>query len=175
MSLFCVLAFACSCFVLFRAAAGAEPCAAFSAARLGCSAGRSPKQRRWLQLCRPSWPWAVDLLPRQFPSTIFHFDRPVLPLTDHDLALRWCVLPALGLHLKQPVVVAHHPVVPDHPFPLQSKHFPQLRRARRGPVIVLRLRGRPPEPRVVLRQIFPLQILVGLLVRLNLLPPHLLD
>src|ERR1700746_2577803 len=154
MSPFCALAFACSCFVLFRAAAGAEPCAAFSAARLGCCAGRSPKQRRWLPLCRHSWRCAVDLLPRQLPSTIFHFDRPVLPLTYHHLALRRCVLTALRLHLKQPVVGAHHPVVPDHPFGLQSKHFPQLRRARLGPVIVLRLRSRPPESRVVLPQIF---------------------
>src|ERR1019366_3628247 len=152
-----------------------EPCAALYAARLGCSAGRNPKQRRWFQLCRHSHLRAKDLFPGQLSSPIFDLHRPILPLTYQHLALRRCVLPALCLHLKQPIVVAHHPVVPDDPFGLQPEYLPQLRRARCLPVIILLLRGRPPEPPVVLRQIFPLQILVRLLVRPNLLPPPLLD
>src|SRR5882762_5750819 len=177
MSPFCVFALAWSCCVLFRVAAGAEPCAAFYAARLGCSAGRNPKQRRrrGLPLCQHSWHRAEDLLPRKLSSAIFNLHPSILPLTDHHLALCRCVFPALRLYLKQSVVVAHHPVVPDDPLGLQPEHFSQLCRTRCPPVIVLRLRCRPPESLVVLRQIFLLQILVRLLVRPNLLPPHLLD
>src|SRR5216683_1205078 len=179
MSPFCAFALACSCFVLFRVADGAEPCTAGCAVRLGCSAGRYPKQRRrrrhLFQRCQPSRRRTDDLLPRKLSSAIFDLDRPVLPLAHHHLALRRCVLPTLRLYLKQSVVVAHHPVVPDDPLGLQTEHFSQLCRTRCPPVIVLRLRCRPPESLVVLRQIFLLQILVRLLVRPNLLPPHLLD
>src|SRR5438270_12027643 len=175
MSPFCGFAFSCSCFVLFRVAAGAEPCAAGSAARLGCSAGRNPKQRRRLQLCRYLRRPAKDLFPRKLSSAIFDLHRSILPLTDHHLDLRRSVLPPLRLHLKQPIVVAHHPVVPDNPFALQPEYFPQLSHARPPPVIVFFLRCRPPEPLVVLWQILLLQILVRLLVRPDLLPPHLLD
>src|SRR5579864_7385450 len=127
MSPFCALAFGCSCAVLFRVADGAEPCAAGWAARLGCSAGRHPKQRRCRQLCRPSRCRAVDLLPRKLSSAIFDLDRSVLPLTHHHLALRRCVLPTLCLHLKQSIVVAYYPVVANHPFTLQPEYLPQLR------------------------------------------------
>src|SRR5216683_2438390 len=175
MSPFCGLAFAFSCFVLFRVADGAEPCAAGCAARLGCSAGRNPKQRRWLQLCQHSRRRTEDFLPRKLSSAIFNLDPSILPLTDHHLALRRCVLPTLRLHLKQPIVVSHHPIVADDPFALQPEHLPQLCRVRCPSVIIFRLRCRPPEPPVVLWQIFLLQIHIRLLVRPNLLPPHLLD
>src|ERR1039458_333917 len=175
MSPFCGLAFACSCFVLFRVAAGAEPCAALGAARLGRSAGRNPKQRRAPQVCRHSRLRAADLLPRKLAPSIFDLDRSVLPLAHHYLPLRRCVLSALRLHLKQTIVVSHHPVVTDDPLGLQPEHFPQFCLTRCPPVIVLRLRCRTPESPVVLRQIFLLQIMVRPIVRPYLFPPHLLD
>src|SRR6266699_1160946 len=62
------------------------------------------------------------------PPSIFDLHRAVLPLTYHHLLLRRSVLPTLRLHLKQPIVVAHHPVVPDDPLALQTEDLPQLRR-----------------------------------------------
>src|SRR5271170_7340512 len=156
MSPFCGLAFSCSCFVLFRVAAGAKPCAALCAARLGRSAGRSPKLRRPHHRCRLLLRPTEDLLPGKLASAIFDLDHSVLPLTHHHLPLRRCVLPTLRLHLKQPIVVSHHPVVADDPLALQTENLPQLHRARCPPVIILCLRCPAPESPVVLRQIFPL-------------------
>src|ERR1019366_1587147 len=120
---------------------------------LGPSAGRNPKQRRAPQLCRHSRPRAADLLPRKLAPSIFDLARSVLPLAPHYLPLRRCVLSALRLHLKQTIVVSHHPIVTDDPLGLQTEHLPQLLRARCPPVIVLRLRCHAPESLVVLRQI----------------------
>jgi len=156
-------------------AAGTEPCARLCAARLGRSAGRNPKQRCWRVRCQPSRRRARDLLPGHLPPSIFDLHCYILPLTHHYLALRRSVLPTLRLHQKQPIVITHHPVVADDSLALQPEDLPQLRRARCLAVIILGLRCRAPEALVVLRQMVLLKIHVGLLVRPNLPPPHLLD
>ncbi len=74
MSPFSGLAFGCSCFVLFRVAAGAEPSTADCAVTLGCSAGRNPRPLRWLPLSLHGWRRAEDppLRPTETPTCWWH-------------------------------------------------------------------------------------------------------
>ena len=109
MSPFCTLAFGSSCLVLLGVAGGAEPCAALCAPRLGPCAGRNPKLPR-RPLSRGSPRCAGNLLPGKLPPAIFDLYRSILPFAHFHLPLCRCVLPALRLHLKQPIVVSHYPI-----------------------------------------------------------------
>ena len=153
------------------ASAGAKPCGARRAERLGRSGGRGQRRARW-RYSSPRQGWSGpglhfffavafgttslvvlptrdrarrDLLPAQLLPSIVNLDPAVLPLAHRHLALRRCVMLALPLHLIEAVLISDHPVVAQHPLPFQPENLLQFPHPRAGQVKVLRGCRRSPQ------------------------------
>jgi hypothetical protein len=95
-------------------------------------APRSP-----LPLCRRSWGFShsrplilptghrscLHLFPPQLLPSVVNLQPPIFPLAHPHLDLRRRVVLALPLHLIEPVLMPHHPVVAQYPLRFQPENL----------------------------------------------------
>src|ERR1035437_6550762 len=115
----------------------------------------------------PVLPTPVSVRDTGSPAAVF-------PLAYHHLRLGRSLPTPRCLHLQEPVLIAHHPVVADHPFRLQPENLIQFFRLRRRTMVVLLGCGIAPKPLIILRQILLLQKVVGGCIGFDLFPTQLL-
>ena len=104
-----------------------------------------------------------------------HLKVSVFVLADAHRALRRRIGPALSRHLEVAIVVPHHPVVGQGARFLQPKHLVQVQPGRDRRVEVLRRRGHPRKPLVVVVGVRGVEVRVGGAVVADASAPELLD
>src|SRR5436853_6741815 len=95
----------------------------------------------------------LDFFPYQYLSPVANLQSSIFPFTDHDLGLRRCGASPLVLHLQQTILIAHHPVIANHSFGLQTNNIVDDLAAGVFAVVVDRRSGRLRKPLIVLLQI----------------------